>query len=65
MKTAYSVTEFCQENSISRTFFYDLEKRGLAPKSMKIGRRRLISTEAAIEWRRRMEAATVGAEESE
>ena len=52
---AYSVAEFCSTHQISRTHFYHLVKEGRAPKIMKVGRRVLISKEAAAEWRKRME----------
>lgn len=55
---AYSVAEFCAAHGISRATFYNLLKRGLGPRIMKLGSRTLISTEAAAEWRQRMEAAT-------
>jgi hypothetical protein len=35
---------------------YELLNRGLGPRLMKIGRPTLISSEAAAEWRARMEA---------
>jgi excisionase family DNA binding protein len=50
-KFAYSIKEFCFQHDISRSKFYDLIKNGLAPKMMQVGRRRLISAEAAKEWR--------------
>jgi predicted DNA-binding transcriptional regulator AlpA len=50
-KFAYSIKEFCFQHDISRSKFYDLLKNGLAPKMMQVGRRRLISVEAAKEWR--------------
>lgn len=50
-KLAHSIKEFCFQHGISRTKFYDLLKNGLAPKMMKLGKRRLISVEAAKEWR--------------
>ena len=53
---ASSVDEFCEEHRISRSFYYDLLKKNQGPKTMKVGARRLISHEAAAEWRRRMEA---------
>lgn len=56
MTLAVSVTEFCHSHSISRTTFYELVKRGEAPRFMKVGTRTLISAEAAAEWRRRMES---------
>ena len=50
-----SVAEFCHQHGISRGTFYKLVNEGRGPKAIKIGRRTLISTEAAEEWRRRME----------
>ena len=58
MKSMYSVKEFCTEHGISRALFYNLLKRGLGPRTAKLGSRTLISAEAALEWRQRMEAAT-------
>lgn len=57
-KPAYTVTDFCADHYISRSFLYELIKDGRAPRLMKIGRRTLISAEAAAEWRKRMEAET-------
>ncbi len=58
----YSVSEFCREHGISRGLFYQLLKDGKGPKTMKLGRRTLISREAAEEWRRRMETAAQAGE---
>ena len=64
MPMMYSVSEFCRAHGISRGTFYKLLADGRGPKVAKIGRRTLISTEAAEEWRRRMEqpapTATLG-----
>lgn len=54
-KQAYSIEEFCELHSISRAKLYLLIKEGTAPTFMRIGKRRLISIEAAEQWRRRME----------
>lgn len=54
-KLSLSIPEFCERHSISRGMFYKLAERGEAPVTMKIGRRILISVEAAQDWRRRME----------
>ena len=51
---AMSVTEFCNRHGISRTGFYRLPDH-LRPRIMKVQGRRLISKEAAAEWRHRME----------
>lgn len=55
-KKARSIPEFCQQHGICRSSFYNLEKKGLAPRVMKVGARRLISDESADAWRRAMEA---------
>lgn len=57
MYDAYSIIEFCDAHCISRACFYRLKKRGQAPDLMKVGKRTLISKEAAARWRQRMEAA--------
>lgn len=59
---ALSVEAFCQVHAISRSSFYELKREGLAPRVMKIGRRTLISAEAAADWRRAMEKATAAHE---
>jgi predicted DNA-binding transcriptional regulator AlpA len=60
-KPAFTVPEFCEAHGrMSRFLFYELVKGGKGPRLMKIGRRTLISQEAAADWRRAMEAATMG-----
>ena len=51
----FSVDSFCRAHDITRSFFYSLVKQGLAPRIMKVGRRTLVSREAAADWRARME----------
>ena len=48
---AYSIPEFCDAHRISRGSFYNLQKEGLAPLTFRVGKRVLISEEAAAEWR--------------
>jgi predicted DNA-binding transcriptional regulator AlpA len=55
---SYSVPAFCAAHGLSRAMFYVLLKDGRAPAVMKVGRRTLISAEAAAAWRRRMEVET-------
>jgi hypothetical protein len=50
---AFSVDEFCEAHRISRAFFYLLQKERRGPRTLKVGRRTLISAEAAAEWRNR------------
>ena len=54
---AFSIQGFCRSHGISRAHYYNLRKIGAAPAVMQVGRRTLISAEAAAEWRRRMEGA--------
>jgi len=55
MSMMLSVAEFCHAHGISRGTFYKLLSEGSGPKAVKIGRRTLISGEAAEAWRRRLE----------
>ncbi|VTU29681.1 Helix-turn-helix domain protein [Variovorax sp. PBL-H6] len=57
-RAADSIPQFCEGHNISRTHLYELIKQGKGPRLMKLGRRTLISAEAAAEWRARMEAET-------
>lgn len=57
-KLAYSIPAFCAAHSISRAMFYVLLKDGRAPAVMKLGRRTLIASESAAEWRARITTAT-------
>ena len=52
---AVSIPAFCKAHGISRAHFYNLLKRGKAPRTLLVGRRRLVSDESAAEWRRSME----------
>lgn len=53
--SAFTIPEFCDAHRISRTHFYALTKAGKTPRVMKLGRRTLISLEAAADWRAQME----------
>jgi predicted DNA-binding transcriptional regulator AlpA len=55
---AMSIIEFCKAHRISVAFFYELDGKGEAPRTMRVGGRRLISIEEAARWR---EANTVSA----
>jgi hypothetical protein len=52
---AYSIAEFCRLHSITRPLFCKLQREGNAPRVMMVGQRKLISAEAAAEWRRAQE----------
>lgn len=51
-----SVAEFCKANGISTSFFYKLQRQNKGPRLLKVGRRTLITSEAAENWRKDMEA---------
>jgi hypothetical protein len=51
----YSVSDFCKAHCIARSFLYLLLREGRGPRLTKLGRRTLITREAAAEWRAQME----------
>ena len=55
---AFSVAAFCESHDITPNLFYRALREGWAPRTMLVGSRRLISVEAAAEWRRVMEEIT-------
>jgi hypothetical protein len=56
-KLALSIPEFCATHNISPAFYYELQKAGRGPRTMAVGRRRLISLEEAARWRAERTAA--------
>jgi len=61
----YSIREFCGAVGISVSYFYELKQAGLAPRTMKLGSRRIISVEEAQKWcRERTEASESAKRES-
>jgi hypothetical protein len=54
---AYGVEDFCKRHGFSRAYLYVLWRRGEGPRFMQVGVRRLISKEAALDWRKAMEQA--------
>jgi len=53
-----TVAQFCHSHGVSRSYFYKMRSEGKAPKAFRLGRRTLITAEAAADWRRSMECAT-------
>ena len=49
-----SIATFCSEKNISKSSWYELEKRGLAPETFNIGRIRRITPAAEKAWAVRM-----------
>ena len=55
---AQDIKTFCKNYGISTSMFYKLRRQGKAPKSMLIGKRRLITSEAIVAWQKQMEDAS-------
>jgi hypothetical protein len=56
-RAAYTVSEFCDAHRISRSKLYQLWSADLGPRFIQIGTKKIITTEAAANWRRAGEAA--------
>lgn len=48
---AMTIPEFCEAHRISTALFFKQQRKGLGPRTKKVGARTLISFEAAAEWR--------------
>ena len=59
---AMSVDQFSSAHGFRRDKFYDMLKKGEAPECLMVGKRRLITFEAAARWRAKREAANTEAE---
>jgi hypothetical protein len=59
---AYSVESFCAAHGMGRSFFYQILREGSGPRTMKVKKKRLITAEAAADWRRWREKKTAEAE---
>lgn len=53
---AYSIADFCKAHDLSQGMYFKLKTQGIGPAEMKVGRRILISIEAAQRWRAAREA---------
>jgi predicted DNA-binding transcriptional regulator AlpA len=58
MPSMLSVPAFAAEHGISRSLLYRLLAEGRGPRITKVHGRTLISTEAAADWRAKMEQET-------
>lgn len=58
---AYTIQQFADAHHVSRTHVYALLKTGRGPRVMRVGRRTLVSVEAAADWRRQVEQETAAA----
>lgn len=54
---AYSVAEFCSAYGLTKVTLYKLWKQNEGPRFCKVGRRTLITIEAATDWHRHLEAS--------
>lgn len=54
----YTIPEFCSAHRISPAMFYKMKNAGIGPRELRVGSRRLITFEAAADWRRARETAT-------
>jgi hypothetical protein len=51
----YTIEDFCMAHCISKAHFYVLLRKGEAPPTFTVGRRRLIARDAALAWVRQNE----------
>ena len=60
-RDAYSVRELAKRHGLSPGFLYAEWRAGRGPRYMQLGDRRIITREAAADWRQEMEVATLAA----
>jgi hypothetical protein len=57
-RAAYTVNEFCDAHRISRSKLYELWSAGIGPRFIQVGTKKIITNEAAADWRRQGEGAS-------
>jgi hypothetical protein len=57
-RAAFTVSEFCDAHRISRSKLYQMWAAGAGPRYMQVGAKKIISVEAAADFRRDLEAAS-------
>jgi hypothetical protein len=55
---AFTIEEFCHCHRISKTLFYELRRRGLAPDVAELLGKKIITHESAAKWRKERTAAS-------
>jgi hypothetical protein len=56
---SYTIEEFCQAEKISAPTYYELRKKGLAPREMRMGGQLIrISHRARLDWHKKLESPT-------
>ena len=54
MNNAYSISTWCERKGISRSSYYELKKKGLAPAEIRVGTKPLILDKADEDWDKMM-----------
>jgi hypothetical protein len=62
MNQPLTLAEFWTNERISKSAYYNYEKIGKGVKTYKVGRKRLIDPEDALEWRRQRRAESAMSE---
>jgi hypothetical protein len=57
-RAAYTVAEFCDAHRISRSKLYQLWTAGAGPRFIQVGTKKIITVEAASDWRREGEGTS-------
>jgi hypothetical protein len=57
-RAAFTLDEFCDAYRLSRSAFYKLKAKGLAPRLMHVDNRIRITIEAATDWARQSETSS-------
>jgi hypothetical protein len=60
--SAMSIARFCRRNEISEPMYYKLQSNGIGPKTIRLGKRTLITVEAERRWRQARERKPVSVE---
>lgn len=56
-QSAFTISEFCRRNAISKSMFYKMCAAGCGPRLMQVGAHSRISAEAEAAWKTAREAA--------
>jgi hypothetical protein len=56
-RACFTVAEFCDSHRISRSKLYELWRHGAGPRWKNVGAKRIITGEAAADWRAQDESA--------
>jgi len=55
----YTIREFCERHRVGVAMYYNLQKLGLGPETIRLGGKVLITKESAARWRKAREAQGV------